>query len=90
MSYHYKDLRSSLFNEENQKMFLTIRDNAKRLTREAGAASMECLISGLSGDVWTMMACVDRLVELKELVEIPNTVSRAGQYRIFIAPYECL
>jgi hypothetical protein len=31
-----------------------------------------------------MLACIDRLVELKELIEVPNPVSRAGQDRVFI------
>lgn len=87
MGYQYQEHRSSVFTEDGQIMFLKIRDNAKALLAKSGAASCEKLISGVTGDGWQMLACVDRLVELKELVEIPNPISSAGQHRLFIAPY---
>lgn len=87
MSYHYTAERPKVFTEDGQVMFLKVRDKAKDLLAKSGAASCEKLIGGLTGESWTMLACVDRLVELKELVEIPNPISAAGQHRIFIAPY---
>jgi hypothetical protein len=35
------------------------------------------------GDSWEMLACIDRMVELKEIVECNNPTSKAAQYRIF-------
>jgi hypothetical protein len=83
MAYVYGEQKQHVFSEGGQVMFLAIRDNARNLIRKAGAATMERIIAGQCGDVWQMMACVDRLVELKELLEVPNTLSGAGQHRLF-------
>jgi hypothetical protein len=85
MSYNYQTQRQKIFTEEGQRMFLAIRDRAKELLAMSGAVMSGNLMIG-SGNSWDMIACQDRLVELGELVEIPNPVSGAGQYRIFIAP----
>jgi hypothetical protein len=82
MSYDYQTERPKLFTEEGQVQFLRVRDTANRLLKTAGAVRMDCLIEGLSGDVWGMLACADRLVELKEMVEV-SPPDCAGQYRIF-------
>ena len=84
MAYSYATEKNKLFTEENQGMFLSVRDRACRLTSQSGAATMGKLISGETGDCWTMMACVDRLVELGELFEVPNTVYTCGQDRLFV------
>jgi hypothetical protein len=65
-------------------MFVAIRDHVKRLLRDAGAVTMGAAIRGAgSGDSWTMLACVDRMVETGELREVtgPNV---AGQDRVFV------
>jgi hypothetical protein len=85
MGYDYQTERPFVFTEDGQVMFLKIRDKAKHLLETSGAASCEKLISGCTGDSWSMLACVDRLVELRELLEVPNIYSRAGQHRLFIA-----
>lgn len=84
MGYVYGELKQHVFSEGGQRMFLDIRDNAQRLMAQSGAATMNKLISSCTGDVWQMMACVDRLVELGELIEIVNPHSRAGQHRLFV------
>jgi hypothetical protein len=84
MSYDYQIERAFVFTEEGQVMFLKIRDTAKSLIETSGAASCERIISGCTGSSWSMLACVDRLVELRELLEVPNPHSRAGQHRLFI------
>jgi hypothetical protein len=86
MAYNYITQRPFVFTEEGQVDFLKIRDNAKKLISKAGAATMEKIMLVTSGDVWNQMACVDRLVELGELQEIKNTISSAGQHRLFIQP----
>lgn len=67
MSYSYQTNRAEVFTETGQVMFLKIRDNAKRLLAISGAVQAEKLWADCSGDSWTMLACVDRLVELGEL-----------------------
>ena len=85
MTYNYQTERSNIFTEDGQVMFLKIRDRAHMLLEISGAAMMGDIIKECTGSSWTMIACVDRLVELKELLEVPNPHGRAGQFRIFIA-----
>ena len=60
---------------------MAIRDHVKETLKRAGAITMAAAIVG-AGDYWTMMACIDRMVELCELREIPT--NGAGQDRIFV------
>lgn len=83
MSYNYQTERPYIFTEDGQVMFLKIRDQANRLIKEAGAASMGQIVNNCTGSSWSMLACVDRLVELGELRELPNPHSHAGQHRMF-------
>jgi hypothetical protein len=83
MPYDYATERASIFTESGQAMFLEIRDNAKRLLSEAGAFRFQELTRSVAGDSWAMLACVDRLVELRELREVTTGQSVAGQHRIF-------
>ncbi|MFW6272541.1 MAG: hypothetical protein ACOC2U_02025, partial [bacterium] len=70
-----------------QEMFLKIRDNVQFLLKQSGAVMMGNAIHAATGDVWMMMACVDRLVELGEIEEITRKGHVAGQYRVFIKKY---
>jgi hypothetical protein len=83
MSYNYAEYRASVFTEEGVTMLLKIRDKTRRLLAEAGAARCDKMIAGCAGLNWNMLACVDRLVEMGEIYEIPNTKSTAGQHRLF-------
>lgn len=83
--YHYETERPKIFTEEGQRMFLQIRDRVKGLLKQAGAVSMEAAISGSTGSSWEMLACVDRLVELGELREVPQERRHAAQDRVFVA-----
>lgn len=82
--YDYEKIRPKLFTEELQDKFLGIRDRAHKLINESGAATMGKIITGFGGDVWELMACVDRLVELVEIIEI-SYGEVIGQNRIFMA-----
>jgi len=83
MSYVYQTQRPNLFTDEGQRMFLKIRDTAQTLVRQAGVVRMDKMMAGVTGNSWDMLACADRLVELGELHEIPNTMSGAEQHRLF-------
>lgn len=83
MSYAYRTEKPKVFSEKGQEMFLAIRDNACRLLKSSGAAMMGHIISGRTGDSWTMLACVDRLVELGELRELDYGQCQ-GQDRVFV------
>jgi hypothetical protein len=87
VSYSYATEKPKVFTEDGQVMFLKIRDRAKDLLAQSGAVTCEKLMATVTGDSWSRLACIDRLVELRELIEIPNPTSTAGQHRIFIKPY---
>lgn len=84
--YEYKVEREAIFTEQGQRLFIGIRDHVKQMLRLSGAftmgkaASLPDGIGAASG--WKMMACVDRLVELGEIRELPTT--GAGQDRVFV------
>lgn len=82
--YNYQELKPELFTEHGQVMFMQIRDKAKDLLKSAGCFRMDKAMQGASfGDSWTMLACVDRLVELKEIKEVTDKEKVSAQYRIF-------
>ena len=85
MVYSYTAERPFVFTEEGQVMFLKIRDKTKALFEQAGAARCQEIISGVCGSSWSMLACVDRLVELGEMREVTAADSVAGQHRVFVA-----
>lgn len=83
--YDYETEKPTLFTDEGQRLFLKIRDRAKYLLAEAGAARAAEIMSGTTGDSWEMMACVDRLVELGEIREIEQDANLVfSQHRVFV------
>jgi len=81
--YRYEDIKPQIFTESGQELFLSIRDNIHALLKSAGAVRMqEAICCGKTGDSWQMLACVDRMIELKEIREIPQEC--AGQHRVFV------
>lgn len=85
--YDYQQERAKLFTEENQRLFIGVRDQVQGLLRVAGAFIMSKvkLPSGIgAAEGWTLMACVDRLVELGELREIAGS----GPDRVFVSREE--
>jgi hypothetical protein len=81
--YNYEEQKKEIFTEHGMVVYTSIRDNLRVLFDKAGAARFGNAIRGISGDVWTMMACVDRMVELKEIREVTQPNSCNGQDRIF-------
>lgn len=86
MSYIYQAERPKLFTEEGQRDFLKVRDAAKELLEIAGAFRQTEVIqrSHICGDSFFQIACVDRLVELGEIVELPRNCW--GQYKVYASP----
>lgn len=85
MGYIYADHKAEILSDAGQQLFLKIRDRAKRLLRDAGAFRLQECIVDCAGDSWKMIACVDRLVELGEIIELtPHPkVHYWGQNRVF-------
>lgn len=82
--YKYEDVGPRLFDDDGQRMFLLVRDFVHKMLLVAGAIRLgHAITSAGSGDSWTMLACMDRLVELGEIREVPQS-GVAGQDRIFV------
>jgi hypothetical protein len=84
--YSYAAERPKLFTEEGQSAFLKIRDAAKELLEIAGAFRQSELLmrASIGGDSWFQIACVDRLVEIGEIVEIPRDCW--AQFKVYSSP----
>lgn len=82
--YNYETEKPQLFTDAGQRMFLQIRDRVNELLSQAGAVRLQEAIAHSSGDSWLQAACLDRMVELKEIREIQQTQPVAGQHRIFV------
>lgn len=85
--YDYQVEKPKIFTEEGQIDFLKVRDNVRNLLKQSGAVTMDRAITGLTGDSWTMMAYVDRLVEIGEIREVSQSGRCAGQNRIFVSTF---
>ncbi len=83
--YQYPTEKPKLFTEEGQVAFLKVRDHTHRLIAKAGAVQMDKAISVATGDSWLLLACVDRMVELGELVEWTSQGEVSVQHRVFAA-----
>lgn len=82
MAYEYTIERSKLFTEEGQKLFLRVRDNVQKHLSQSGAVSALKALEGITGDSWQHIACLDRMVELGEIVCLsPNPVW--AQHKIY-------
>jgi hypothetical protein len=82
VSYDYAVERKELFTEHGQVHFLKVRDQVHNLLKRAGAFRFDAIL--MTGSSWTTIACVDRLVELKEIIELPRACWQ--QYRVFTSP----
>lgn len=84
MHYTYETERHNIFTEEGQILFLKIRDNTDRLLKLAGAARWLEMVKGCCGDSFTMLACVDRLVELGEIYCVTEGQQWMSQHHVYI------
>lgn len=82
--YIYEKEKPALFTEKGSVIFIKVRDRVQQLLAVSGAAMMTKIITGFIGiDMWLLMACVDRLIETNEIVELKRDCY--GQYRVFVS-----
>jgi hypothetical protein len=81
MGYKYEEERKNVFTEEGQVTFLKVRDQVKALLEKAGAFRMDKLC--ITGDSFFTLACVDRLVELGEIVPLRPPDGCWAQYQVY-------
>ncbi len=83
MSYNYETQKPRLFTDQGQRDFLKARDEVHRLLGLAGAFRFDKVNFG-SGDSWTMLAMIDRMIELGEIEECPRP--SWAQYKVYSTP----
>ncbi len=81
MSYDYATERPGLFTEEGQEMFIKIRDKVKSLLKTSGAFRGVEAFGGVCGDNWAQQACLDRMIEMGEIVCVRSECWT--QYRVY-------
>lgn len=82
MSYRYAEIRPELFTERGVEMLTRIRRNVGERLVQAGAVRAIEAWTGVSGDSWLMLACLDYMVEQREIREVTGS-DAWGQHRIF-------
>ena len=82
--YDYSVEKPRIFTDEGQRVFLKVRDHVRECLDKSGAVSMgNAMIGAGGGDSWLMMAYVDRMVEIGELLELTRG-DVPGQDRVFV------
>ena len=79
MTYKYEEERPAIFSHDGIKMLLTIYDRINGSLRSTGACTIGHAISSVrSGNSFTMLACIDYLVEIGKVkkVEIPYRMTQ--------------
>lgn len=88
-TYQYDEMKPWVLTDEGQRVLLKVRDLASALLKASGAIKADILylhaIKHGSGDSWTAMTYVERLIELGELVEVCPGHRVPWQNRVFIA-----
>ena len=87
MSYEYQSIRPQLFTEDGVAMLLKVGGNVRRHIKAAGAVRAFEAWEGVTGDSFTMTACLDYMLERREIREVTSE-GTWGQYRVFCAPLE--
>ena len=82
MSYHYQKEKAKIFTPEGVEMLRKIEGNVNVCLSKAGAIRSQEAFTGVCGDSWLMLACLDYLVETNCIREI--TKDAMGQRRIFV------
>ncbi len=83
--YNYKTEKQKLFTEKGQEFFLDVRDRVKERLKQAGAFRFDMIRpKSACYDSWELMAAIDRLVELKEIVCVRDLGWH--QYRVYSTP----
>lgn len=84
--YDYQTEKPKLLTDEGQRVLIRVRDHVKECLSVSGAIDMTHAMKGVGGgDSWTMMAYIDRLVEIGDIREITQGHDVPAQYRVFVS-----
>jgi hypothetical protein len=86
MNYNYNEQKPYVLSDDGSADVIRIKNFIDEAIADYGAVRMQEIMDRCkfaTCDTWEMMACVDRLVELKQISEVTRNISVAGQHRIF-------
>ena len=72
MSYDYHKEREYVFTPAGVDTVLKLYENIFNRARNTGCVTVEKAMSGLTGDSWSNLACVDFLIETKRIREVAD------------------
>lgn len=83
--YEYEKLkREWLFTDDGQREFLRWRDVVRGLLRKSGAFRVQEAMRAMgSGGSWEMLATIDRMEELGEIVRVNVVDGGPAQHRVY-------
>lgn len=84
MGYDYKAEQPKLFTQDGIKVLLQVRDRTQMLLKSAGAFRELEALTGIGGDSWLLMACLDWLIEEGRIVRLARDCW--SQYNVYAAP----
>lgn len=82
MVYKYGEYREYIFTEDGVKTLRAIEAKVDELLEVAGAFRLWEGMMGLATDSWLGLACMDYLVEVKKIREVPT--KGPAQDRVFV------
>jgi hypothetical protein len=82
--YNYENEKPKLFTPEGFVMLRAIEKNVERHLKSAGAFMASKAWEGITGDSWLMLAALDYLVEIHELLDVSPAQSTWAQNRVYI------
>lgn len=84
MSYRYENHRDYTFTNEGMKKIFKVLDFMLKNAPKTGCVRADVLLNLMGAGIsWDHMAVIDRLVELKEIREIPQAPDQPWQYKCF-------
>ena len=85
--YNYHEEKKNLFTEDGMKTYIEIRDNFYKLLKQSGAVRLQEAIQPAIGSSFTMIACIDYMVEQGEIAEV-TSANTFTQHRVFVSKKE--
>lgn len=86
MSYNYLIEKPYTLTDEGSADVISVKNFIDKGIAAYGAVRMQEIMSKCkfhTCESWERIACVDRLIELKEISEVTKDIRVAGQYRVF-------
>jgi len=82
--YNYEFHKKELYSDLGMQMLLDVNDKAIKLIEVSGCVKVSKVLDGITGDSFTMLACIDQLIKMKRVREVFPVSGSTAQNRILI------